>query len=129
MFDSKRKKIAIFGGSFDPPHLYHQLIIINLLKLQYIDMIYVIPCGNHPLKKNYSSFKNRFNMCKIAFKSISSFNNINISDIEYKLNQPSFTYNTIKRIKQKFKNKDIVLAIGSDLIPNLNKWYKIIITY
>lgn len=43
------KKIALFGGSFDPPHLGHQLVISYLMGSQDIDECWVIPAYKHAL--------------------------------------------------------------------------------
>ncbi len=51
----EKVKYAIFGGSFDPPHLGHKEIIKRVLELKDVDMLLVVPTYLNPFKSNFSA--------------------------------------------------------------------------
>src|SRR5258708_38432850 len=87
--------IGILGGSFDPPHLCHQLLALSFLSLEPLDELWVIPCADHAFKNNLSSFPHRFAMCEIAFERIQK---VLVLDLESKLATPNYTIETINAI-------------------------------
>ena len=114
--------IGIFGGSFDPPHISHTLMAISMLALEPIDELWIIPCADHPLNKDLSSFSHRFKMCKYAFSRFSK--QVKVVPIEQYLPSPSYTVQTLKTIKEIRPNIKLSLAIGSDLLEQIPKWHK-----
>jgi nicotinate-nucleotide adenylyltransferase len=61
------KNIALYGGSFDPPHKSHIALIRYLEKLSYIDEVWLMPCGDRTDKKLLLSKDARFNLLKKIF--------------------------------------------------------------
>lgn len=114
--------IGIIGGSFDPPHLGHQLLAMTALATKKLDQILIIPCAFHPIKTCLSKFEHRIAMCKLAF---SHFRNVSISEIEEELPRPNYTFQTLELIHRIYPKKKIFLIIGSDLACNMNDWKKI----
>jgi len=118
-----KSKIGILGGSFDPPHTGHQLIIFNILTSGFLDYSFIMPCINHPFDKNMSSFIHRLKMCEITFSKFSN-NKVLILDFENYLIIPTFSANTIESIKLLRPDLSIFIIIGSDNWNKINKWYK-----
>ena len=113
-------KIAIFGGSFDPPHIAHEKIAIEVLKILDIDKLIVIPTFINPFKtKTLLQSEIRLELLKKLFKNIS---NIIVSDIETSNKNPSYTKETIKKIKDIYKPTKIYFIIGSDNLKHLKTW-------
>lgn len=115
-------KIAIFGGTFNPPHKGHKNILQQSIKQMQLDKVYVIPNNTPPHKKlpiNTPSTKQRFEMCKILCNKIEK---TIVSDIEISLGGQSFTIDTVKYIKNLYKNDDICLIIGADSFISFEKW-------
>jgi nicotinate-nucleotide adenylyltransferase len=84
------KNIAILGGSFNPPHIGHKLIIDYVNKhYDFIDQIFIIPVGSHAFGKDLISFQKRKRLCELCFTDIKT----KILDIEE--GKVSKTYNTI----------------------------------
>lgn len=114
-------KTAIFGGTFNPPHLGHRDIINHILRLNVFDEILVMPANVPPHKSAAPvPFKDRFNMCSLCF---GDFSKVVISDAELKLEGKNYTLNTLKMLeKQGVKNPTLV--IGADSLVTFDKWYK-----
>jgi nicotinate-nucleotide adenylyltransferase len=113
-------RIGILGGSFDPPHIGHQLLALGALAMVQIDEVWVLPCADHPQKKNHVAFKHRYAMCQLAFARIA---NCRVLDLEAHLPPPSYTVNTLKAIKQQKPDIELTLLLGSDLIASIESWH------
>lgn len=117
------KNIGLFGGSFDPVHNGHIELAKTVLKNSHLDEIWFIPTFDQPLKDDHvESFINRMKLLEVALKP---YRNINICDIEASLPTPSYTYNTVNKLKKLYPKYNLYWIIGDDQIPNLDKWYKI----
>lgn len=116
---TKSANIGILGGSFDPPHLGHQLLALAALSTLPIDALWVIPCANHAFNKSLTSFEHRHRMCELAF---SHLQNAHVLDIEYKLPAPSYTLHTLEAILRVRPELSLSLVMGSDLMENFGSW-------
>lgn len=113
------KKIGIFGGSFNPPHLGHAIMTLSVLMTEEIDEIWVLPCANHSEKKNLESFKERMKMCEQTFGHIRG---VKVLPAEKFLPEPSFTLNTLRAIKALRPKADLHFIIGTDLVEDIPQW-------
>jgi nicotinate-nucleotide adenylyltransferase len=113
-------KVGILGGSFDPPHLGHQLLAVCALALEDIDELWVIPCADHPFAKKLSSFDHRIQMCRLAFSAMDK--RVKIVDIERSLPGPSYTVKTLDAIRKKQPDLSLTFIMGSDVFLDLPKW-------
>lgn len=115
------KHVGILGGSFDPPHIAHQLLALSALALEPIDELWIVPCANHPFAKNLSLFEHRLNMCELAF---SRFENVKVLDVEKYLPTPNYTVRTIEYILEQQADLRLSLIIGSDVLEQFSNWYE-----
>ncbi len=125
------KKIAIFGGKFDPPHLGHQILIFLLLEKFGMDEVWIEPSFSHPFGYKSSDFDLRFKMAKILAAPWKNQNRVFVKDDEKILAKtPLFTVDLIKYLVKKYPQQNFYLAIGEDNFKNRNKWkdFKIIET-
>ncbi|MCA9583651.1 MAG: nicotinate (nicotinamide) nucleotide adenylyltransferase, partial [Myxococcales bacterium] len=61
-------RIAVFGGSFDPPHVSHALVASYVLGGGEVDELYIVPTWRHALDKSFKApFEHRLRMCELAF--------------------------------------------------------------
>jgi len=115
--------IAVFGGSFDPPHLGHKSIIQEALKSLDIDKLFVVPTYLNPFKNEYFlSPKIRLETMQNLTKEMKK-----VEVIEYEVMQKKkcSTIETIEYFKSKYKLDRIYLIIGADNLVSLDKWYRI----
>ena len=118
-------KTCVFGGAFDPLHLGHENIIKTLL-LKF-DKVILMPSKQSPGKDLPKASSNqRMKMLSLLCLSIQNSNLI-IDDYELESNQePSFTIDSIKYIKNKLNESDeLYLALGYDQFNNLSNWHNI----
>lgn len=116
-------KIALFGGSFDPPHKGHIKIIQTALKQLDIDKIFVCPAFLNPFKKEFHAppKKRLFWLKKILKK----YPSVSICNFEIKREKPTPTIKTVFHLYKYYRAQKVYLIIGADNIESLNKWYRI----
>ncbi len=108
---------ALFGGSFDPPHLGHSEIVKSLLKLDGVDRVLVVPTFLNPFKSSYSvDGKKRLEWVKEVF----DFKGVEISAYEIEQQRAVYTVETFRELSKKYNIKYIV--IGADNLKSLSKW-------
>jgi len=112
------KKVAIFGGSFDPPHLGHIEIVKELSKLEFIDKIIVVPTYLNPFKSSFVADATlRLNWLEQIFKSNEK---VVVSDFEVKQNKKVPTIETLRHFLKLYDK--VYITIGADNILSLHKW-------
>jgi len=114
-------RIAVFGGSFNPPHVAHQMVALFVLETAPIDGLWLVPCFRHPFDKPLEPFDDRFRMCELAAVALGW--RVRVSDIERSLGGPSRTLLTIRRLREMHPEHEFSLVIGGDLVAEVPSWY------
>jgi len=113
-------KIAIFGGSFDPPHIGHEQITKEVFQQLDIDILCVVPNFLNPFKKStFLSAKNRFELLQKMFIHESK---IKVMDFEILKNRAVYSIETVKYLQKKYNPSKIYLIIGADNLAKLHLW-------
>lgn len=116
------RRVAIYGGSFDPPHLGHVLSVAWALSAGDIDEVWVIPTWEHAFGKSHAaSFDARMAMCELAF---APFRAVTSMDIERELGDVSRTLHTLQAIRDRHPDIAPRLLIGADVLPTVDRWYR-----
>lgn len=117
-----KKKLIVFGGSFDPIHNGHIKIAKRAFKKIKADKLFFVPCNNHPHDKRISANNNdRLKMLKLGIKGYPRFE---ICDFEIKRNEISYSIDTINYFKEYYSDYQIYLLIGYDQLLKFKKWHK-----
>jgi nicotinate-nucleotide adenylyltransferase len=111
---------AVFGGSFNPPHVSHVLAVAYVLATQPVDRVLVIPTYDHPFGKSLVNFAHRHAMCALAFRD---FARTEISTIEQELGGESRTLKTLNALKARVPDEQFRLVVGSDILNEAHKWF------
>jgi len=121
-----KRKIALFGGTFDPIHLGHTGVAVEALKELGAEKVIFVPAKRSPLKgfSPCASDDDRFAMMALA---IAGHKNLELSDYELRRAEPSFTLQTVRQFQADYGSKsEIYWLIGADSIDDLTHWYKIV---
>lgn len=115
------KRIGIVGGTFDPPHLGHVFMAIQLKEKHRLDHLLFIPAGQNPKKigKKTASKKQRLKMLQIALKGVPD---ASIDCCELEREGPSYMIDTIEILKEKYPKARFFLLIGQDLEEEIASW-------
>ncbi len=117
-------KIAILGGSFDPPHLGHFFIAQQVQELLKMDQVWLMPAYHHPFNRNLSDISHR-----VAMTRLLETDHIKLSAYEQKHNPTSFTIDTLNGLKSDYPENDYYWITGSDQLEHFQKykdWQEII---
>lgn len=115
-----RESIAIFGGSFDPPHKAHQMIVLKALESLSIDRLIIVPAYLNPFKESFLAPADiRLQWCKTIFDPLE---NVVVSDYEVAQAKSIYTSDTVKHFQKAYDVK--YLIIGSDNLGSLTKWHE-----
>jgi len=121
-------RIAIFSGSFNPIHNGHLAIAREALAQDAADELWFLVSPQNPLKKNIDLFPeaDRLKMVKLA---IEDENGMKASDFEFHLPRPTYTINTLEKLRENYPENQFKLLIGGDNLAIFHKWveYKRII--
>ena len=115
-------RVLMFGGTFNPPHNAHRLMLEAAAELKNIDKILVIPTNIPPHKEVASycpSKEHRLNMCRLLLQGVK---NAVVSDMELNREGKSYTYDTLLELKEKYN--ELSILIGADMITTFFSWYR-----
>nr|WP_226680156.1 nicotinate-nucleotide adenylyltransferase [Sutcliffiella horikoshii] len=117
-------KVGIIGGTFDPPHVGHLLIANDVRQKLSLDEIWFMPNHIPPHKQNKSITPTpiRVKMIEAAVASNSSFR---VETIELQREGPSYTYDTMLLLAEKYPDTSFYFIIGADMVEYLPKWHNI----
>jgi nicotinate-nucleotide adenylyltransferase len=111
--------VALFGGSFDPPHRGHQQIVRQAVSLLDIDRLIIVPAYLNPFKRtSLARPEKRLEWCHLLFDAIP---NVIVDDYEVKQGKSIRTSQTVKHFNTRYDVK--YLIIGSDNLSTLTDWH------
>lgn len=114
-------RVALFGGSFDPPHVGHQLAALYVLETFPVDELWLVPVFRHAFDKRLSPYRHRVAMCQLLADSLGP--RVHVSTIEEELGGPSYTLHMVKQLRHKHPEVEFSLVVGSDLLKERERWY------
>lgn len=115
-----KKTIALFGGSFNPPHVGHTLTVAYALSQHNIDHLFVVPVFKHVWAKELASYRHRREM---TYLSMGWLPQVTISDIEQELGI-NRTLDTVEYLSKCYPEYNIRLIVGSDVLDKKDKWHR-----
>lgn len=114
-------QVAVFGGSFDPPHIAHVLCACWARAVADIDRVLIVPTYQHAFGKDSVAFEQRVQMCELAFQDIRG---VEISLIEKELGGESRTYHTLRALQKEMPEAKFRLVIGADILEQTERWFR-----
>ena len=117
----KQKNIGLLFGTFNPPHIGHTLIANYFYITNNFDEIWFMVSPQNPFKKDITLLneKLRLEMVRLA---IENANYLKASDIEFGLPKPSYTINTLEKLKNDYPQYTFNIIMGSDNAISIEKW-------
>ena len=114
-------KIGLFFGSFNPVHIGHKVIASYLVDFTDLDKVMFIVSPQNPLKQKISLL-DQYHRLQIIRAEIEDNSKLEVSDIEFDMPKPSYTIDTLVRLKEKYPENDYSIIMGSDNLQNFHKW-------
>jgi len=114
-------KIGLFFGSFNPIHIGHMVIANWFAEYTDLDEIWFVVSPQNPFKEKKSLLDDHHRLALVR-EAIEDDRRFGVSDIEFKMPQPSYTIDTLTYLEEKYPGKKLVLIAGSDQLPSFDKW-------
>jgi len=113
-------RVAVFGGSFNPPHLGHAMVAAWIRWANRADVVWLVPTFHHAFDKPLAPFDQRFLACVALAELIGPF--VAVSPIESSLPRPSFTINTLRALQAATPAYTFQLVLGADNLAQVSAW-------
>ncbi len=122
--------VGVFGGSFDPPHLGHALLVALLRAQGELDRLIVAPVYDHPLAKGTKTpFAKRLAWTRAAMQMYGDF--VEVTDLERTLaeadpERPSYSLRLLDAVAAQHPGSEVRLVIGSDIVcrGETQRWHR-----
>lgn len=113
-------RIAILGGSFNPPHVAHMLAATWVLATRPVDQVWLMPVGQHAFGKNLLPFAHRVAMLQLGLEAAGP--NVRVTDVESRLGGENRTVDTLQHLQREHPEHRFSLIIGADILHERHAW-------
>lgn len=118
--------VAVYGGSFNPPHRGHLVIARTVLERGLADRVWFLPCRRNPLKPDGPAFSesDRAEMLRLAIadEPAEFRRRMEVCELEFQMPEPSYTIDTLREIKRRNPDTALRLLIGGDSLNSFGRW-------
>ena len=114
-------RTALFGGTFNPLHNGHLAIAQSVLEQGLADEVWILITPCNPWKKDQALLDDRLRYDMVA-QAVKEMDGVRASDYEFKLDKPSYTANTLRRISADYPDREFILTIGADNWVKFHNW-------
>lgn len=114
-------KIGLFFGSFNPMHVGHKVIASYLAEFSDLEKVMFVVSPQNPFKEKKSLLDQNHRL-QIIRAEVYDNNKLDVTDIEFSMLQPSYTIDTLVRLKEDYPENEYSLIIGADNLQNFHKW-------
>lgn len=114
-------KIGVFGGTFNPIHVAHVRMAEQYAHKLELDKVILVPAYIPPHKqpKGLANAEDRLAMCHLAIRDKPVFE---VSDYEIRQEGKSYTYKTLRHLKELYPPGELFLIMGADMFVTVQDW-------
>ncbi|MDR3218847.1 MAG: nicotinate-nucleotide adenylyltransferase [Dysgonamonadaceae bacterium] len=114
-------KIGIFPGSFNPVHVGHLVLANYIAEYGEYDEIWFLITPQSPVKGKVELMDQAFRLALLE-KAIHDYPKFKTCTIEWEMPQPTYTINTLQKLRMLFQEDTFELIIGSDNWETFHRW-------
>lgn len=116
------RRIGLFGGTFNPPHVGHLRLCELAADAAALDMVIIMPASVPPHKEapDLASGEDRLALCRLTFRDPRFV----VSDMELRREGKSYTVDTMHTLRDSYPEDELFLIIGSDMLLSFDRWHK-----
>jgi nicotinate-nucleotide adenylyltransferase len=115
------RPLGVFGGAFDPPHIGHRVVALDVCEQLDLEKLIVVPAAQPPHRSTTFPSDVRLQFARRAFADDEC---IEVSDVEYQSDRISYTVDTLDIIQRETGASDLWLVIGSDQYAVFETWHQ-----
>jgi len=117
-------RIAVYGGSFNPPHVGHAMVASWVRWTGRADAVWLVPVFRHAFEDRHGKvlapFEARLGWCTALAEELGP--DFAASDVERRLPAPSFTVDTLSHLAAAHPEHSFRLVVGADVLPQVGAW-------
>ncbi len=117
-------RVAIFGGSFNPPHKGHLNSALYASRQLQPDIFLVIPDCRPPhksLEAGSPTPEERLELCRRCFSAVPD---VEVADLEIRRGGKSYTADTLDELLRRYPDAEFFLLVGTDMLLDIGRWYR-----
>ena len=114
-------QVGLYFGSFNPIHIGHLILANYIVEHSSLDKLWFVVSPHNPLKLKKTLLADHHRL-EMVYRACELYDKLEVSDIEFKLKQPSYTVDTLIHLKERHPNHDFTLIMGQDSLQSLPKW-------
>ena len=116
-----KKRVAIFGGSFNPIHNGHIALARSVVRQGLAEEVWLLVSPQNPLKQQNDLVDEQVRLT-LAQKALEREAHIKVSDFEFSLPRPSYTWKTLQALSKAYPAYEFELLVGADNWKVFDKW-------
>ncbi len=116
------KRIGIFGGSFNPPHIGHIQAAAQAASLLGLSKVLLIPAGQVPGKTLPNGTPDPQQRLELLRRCTGEYPSFEVLDLELTREGNSYTWDTLKILRRSYPREELVLMLGTDAFLNFSHW-------
>lgn len=116
------RRIGIYGGTFNPPHMGHFRAALEAVRALELDKLLVIPDRIAPhkeLPEGSATPDQRLEMVRLSFENVPQ---VEVSDMELRRDGVSYTYETVLQLRREYPDAELILLMGTDMFLTFQSW-------
>ena len=111
--------VALFGGSFNPPHVGHLLAAAYVRAVTDVDAVWLMPAFVHPFGKELAPFDARVGMCAALAAQLTG---VEVSRVEEEVGADGRTIRTVEHLLARWPGTRFSLVVGADIVAEWHRW-------
>jgi nicotinate-nucleotide adenylyltransferase len=117
-------RIAIYGGSFNPPHVGHALVAAWVRWTGHADVVWFLPVFRHAFEETHGKvlapFGDRVAWCEAMVRDLGE--GVAVCTVESELPIPSYSIDTLRALAVRHPQHCFRLVVGADVLPEVGSW-------
>ena len=115
-------RVAVYGGSFNPPHVGHGMVAAWLRWTDRTDEVWLVPSFAHPFGRELAPFGRRLVLCQALARTVGPW--VRVVPIESELPTPSYTWHVLQALTARHPDHDFRLVVGADVAQQTDRWHR-----
>jgi len=118
------RRLGVFGGTFDPPHIGHLLAAVSARDFLGLDRILMVPNGDPWQKRDRRRITPAEVRLEMVVAATQGVPGVDVSDLEVRRDGPSYAVDTVAALRSTHADLDITLILGRDAAAGLASWHR-----